>query len=293
MVARTGEIHRQHFVEAVVLFVLDFARRPPPDRLLLVGRLFVIADENRESDIIRMPAHNILKAEGAREFVFVVFEMQGDAGAADFFFGALQAEIRAAGGRPLDGRVARAERARDHIDLPGDHESGIKADAKLTDDVGGVVGFVPHRVDEGFGARLGDGAQPGDDLVAVHADARVADRQGLRLFVKLNVNLQLGLGVNDIVIRQPLELEPIQGVRRIGDQLAQEDLFFGVQRVNQDIQQLLRFGLKCELLAHVPSLLASPRHRTPRHCCITAAPDVKRPQAPPDQKRPQCYTASH
>ena len=34
-----------------------------------------------------------------------------------------------------------------------------------------LLGLVLHRFDEGFGARLGDRAQTGDDLIAVHADA--------------------------------------------------------------------------------------------------------------------------
>ena len=43
---------------------------------------------------------------------------------------------------------------------------------------------------------------------------------------------------------QRLEAQLVAGVRRIRDQLAQEDLLVRVQRVGDEVQDLLDFGLK-------------------------------------------------
>ena len=134
------------------------------------------------------------------------------------------------------------------------HESRVEADAELADDIGGALRFLLHGFDESFGARFGDGAQAGDDLIAIHADAAVADRQRVGVFIQRDPYRQLGFGINHVVVGQHLELQPIQSIRGVGDQLAQEDLLLGIKRVDQDVQQLLGFGLKCVLFAHAPSL---------------------------------------
>ena len=89
-----------------------------------------------------------------------------------------------------------------------------------------------------------DGAQVLDNLVARHTDARVADGEGARVFVALDRDLQLRVGIDHVAVGQQLELHAAQRVGRVGDQLAQENVPVGVQRMNQDVQQLLDFGFE-------------------------------------------------
>ncbi len=95
-------------------------------------------------------------------------------------------------------------------------------------------------------ARVGDGAQVLDHFVAGHAEAGVADGQVCALVVRGEPDGQFGFRVEHVAIGQHLELQAVQGVGGVGDQLAQEDLAVGVERVDQDMQQLPDFGAETE-----------------------------------------------
>ena len=59
------------------------------------------------------------------------------------------------------------------------HEGRIEADAELADQRGVALAVATASSHEGLGARLGDGAEIVDQLLAAHADAVVGDGQGL------------------------------------------------------------------------------------------------------------------
>ena len=107
------------------------------------------------------------------------------------------------------------------------------------------------------GTRLGEGADQVDDLVARHADAVVADGQRARVLVHLDLDVQIG-GV-DVQVLVPQRFQP-QLVQRIGgvrDQLPQERVLVGVDRVDHQVQQLAGLGLELQLLdvcSHVDSV---------------------------------------
>jgi len=54
---------------------------------------------------------------------------------------------------------------------------------------------------------------------------------------------ELALGGEGRVL-EGLEATPIERVRGVGDQLAEEDLLVGVERVDHEVQQLLHFRLE-------------------------------------------------
>jgi len=89
---------------------------------------------------------------------------------------------------------------------------------------------------------VSDRAEVLHHLLAVHADAGVTDRDRLGLVVCVDVDRQLGVGVDHIVVGEHLKLDTVERIRGIGDQLAQKDLAVGVKRVRQDVEQLLDFG---------------------------------------------------
>src|SRR3989304_3192547 len=97
-------------------------------------------------------------------------------------------------------------------------------------------------------AGFGDGADVRNHLVTRHADAVVGDRDGARLPVETDVELQLGVVFKQILRGQRLEAQLVAGIRRVRNQLAQEDLLVAVQRVDHEIEQLLDLGLKSERL---------------------------------------------
>ncbi len=91
---------------------------------------------------------------------------------------------------------------------------------------------------------MGDGAEIGDQFFMGHADAAVGDGDGLFLVIDRDVDLQRGIGIEDLLLQQFLVPEFFQGIGRIGNQLPQKDLPLGVERMDDDIQQLIDFRLK-------------------------------------------------
>jgi hypothetical protein len=63
-----------------------------------------------------------------------------------------------------------------------------------------------------------------------------------RFVLNRDRNSQLGVRVDHVVIGQHLELDAVQRIRRVRDQLAQENLAVGVERVRQNIEQLFDLG---------------------------------------------------
>jgi len=126
------------------------------------------------------------------------------------------------------------------VDLPGRHEAGVETDAELADqlDLAALLAVLqlPQVIE---GARVGDGADVLHQLVAGHAHAVVLDHQTAVLFVDGDGDLQFLVLALKIRHGQELELHLVQGVGGIGDQLAQEYFLVLVQRVDQDVEQLL------------------------------------------------------
>src|SRR5262249_7613057 len=86
-----------------------------------------------------------------------------------------------------------------------------------------------------------------DELIVSQADAVVADDEQLGLFVGFERDLEGRAVAVDFFgeLNVPELIERVGGVR---DQLAERDLAVLVQRVRQDVQQLLDLGLKREFL---------------------------------------------
>ena len=76
------------------------------------------------------------------------------------------------------------------------------------------------------GAALGDGADVLDDLVLRHADAVVADGEGLRFFIRRDADLPL---LRHFRMGQAFEARLVDGVGGVGHQFPQENVAVGVQ----------------------------------------------------------------
>ena len=74
-----------------------------------------------------------LSRVGIGEFRLGLEEMEGDVGAARALRRGLDGELALAVGDPAPG-LGIARLARQHLDLVGDHEGGIEADAELADE---------------------------------------------------------------------------------------------------------------------------------------------------------------
>jgi len=93
---------------------------------------------------------------------------------------------------------------------------------------------------------VGDGADVLHQFGFGHADAVVGDGEELFVLVGLDADLQGGVVafVGAVGGVGGGDAQLVQGVGGVGHQLAQEDFPLGVQGVDQDIEQLLDFGLE-------------------------------------------------
>ena len=82
---------------------------------------------------------------------------------------------------------------------------------------------------------------------------------GARLRVEAHADLQLGVVLEERLVGERLEAQLVAGVRRVRDQLAQEDLLVAVQGVDHQVEQLLDLGLEAQGLFRGGVVHRSPR----------------------------------
>ena len=135
----------------------------------------------------------------------------------------------------------------------GDHEGGVEAHAELTDDVHARAAVLVQLLLELEGAALGDRAEILLHLLLAHADAVVRDGQQAELLIHAEVNREILAVQADVLIGQGEIGQLVDRVAGVGDELAQENLLVGVNRIDHQIQQPLGFGFEL-FLCHRHSL---------------------------------------
>ena len=131
-----------------------------------------------------------------------------------------------------------------HQDPVGGHEGGVKADTELTDQVDVLFGRFSQFGEKGIRAGVGDGSQVGLEFMAGHADAGIGEGQGVLFLIQIDIDLERHVAVKDIACGEALMPEFFQGIGGIGDQFADEDIPFGIEGVDNDIEEFLGFGLE-------------------------------------------------
>mmetsp|Transcript_26488 Transcript_26488/g.41502 ORF Transcript_26488/g.41502 Transcript_26488/m.41502 type:complete len:332 (-) Transcript_26488:197-1192(-) len=127
--------------------------------------------------------------------------------------------------------------------------NGVETNTELSDEV--HVTLLGHLLKEAGGSRLGDSSQVVPEVVCCHADSSVRDADGASILVSGDADLELGLVTvaQHRGIGEREETDLVQGVRGVRDQLTQEDLLLGIQRVNDDVHQAPDLGLELLLAA--------------------------------------------
>src|SRR5262249_53881974 len=81
-----------------------------------------------------------------------------------------------------------------------------------------------------------------------HADPVVGHGDRPRAGVVADADLKGAVGVGEFGLGEQFQAEPVNGVRAVGDQLAQEYLLVAVQRMHHQVQDLDHFGLEAVAL---------------------------------------------
>ena len=77
-----------------------------------------------------------------------------------------------------------------------------------------------------------------------HADAGVRDREKLLILFGFNRNLQRQIRLDGGLAGSLQKTKLFEGIRAIGNEFADKNFLIGVQRMNDDVQQLLNLCLK-------------------------------------------------
>ena len=111
--------------------------------------------------------------------------------------------------------------ARDDRHRIGDHEGRIKADAELANqvfvDAAAFLGFL-QLFQKGLRARFSNGAQVLHELVFIHADAVIGNRQGMLVFIRRQMDFKGRIAFEKVVIRQRFVMQLIDRVGCVGNQ---------------------------------------------------------------------------
>ena len=249
---RLVELAREAAVEFGIVLGLHLRLGLRPDRRAVgdAARLGArLLDEvDRNGDGAGMIADDPLDLPGFGVVVRLRVEMEDDPGAArrrGVEGEGGDAEGALAVGRPAPGLTCPGGTRFDH-DLVGDHEGRIEADAELADESRSFLARFLRRqpVEEGLGAGTGDGAEPLGQIVAAHADAVVRDGQRLGVGIEGDGDGE-GRAVGDQVgPGDRLVAQLLAGVGGVGDELADENVAVGIDRVDHQMQKPRNVGLE-------------------------------------------------
>jgi hypothetical protein len=142
--------------------------------------------------------------------------------------------------------VLLARPAGDESDLVGNHEPRIKTHTELPDQFRRHFRFLRllQCLRKFPRATFGNGADEPNEFLAAHANPIVAHAKGSRGLVGLNANFGILSEPGQSGVGQGFEPKLVEGVGSIRDKLPQEDVFVGINRMDHQIQQLARLGLK-------------------------------------------------
>ena len=268
---RLVELAGRAAVEVGVFLGLDLGARLGPQRGAVgdFGGLgaWLVHDGDRHRNVAGLIADDPLQLEALDVVLGAVHQLQHHAGAArrrcvrgDWH----QRERAFAVGRPQP-RLVRSGAAGEHIDPLGDHEGRIEAHSELTDQrrtAAALRGL--DSLHERPGARAGDGAQRLHHFVPAHADAVVLDRDLLLVGVDGDRDAQLWVIAQQGRVGDRLVAQLLAGIGGVGDQLAQEDVPVGIDRVHHHVEQLGDVGLEGAVFGFdVPGGIGHGRRQSP------------------------------
>ena len=91
---------------------------------------------------------------------------------------------------------------------------------------------------------MGDGAQAIHQVAVGHAHAGIGNGDGFGLFIRFDGDAQSGFRLENGLTGGLHKAQPLASIRRVGNQLTNEDFTIRIEGMDYDIQQLLDLGLE-------------------------------------------------
>ena len=183
------------------------------------------------------------------ELQLVLLEVQHDAGPADGHQSLLLvrggANVKRAAGIRLPHVGVVTVLMGEHANVVGHEVRRVEAHAELADERGGLLArrvFGHHGLHELARTAVGDDAEALHQFVAAHADAVVFERERLGHLVGHQTDPQVVVGALTFLERPDAIL--VNCIAGVGQQLANEDVFLLVKRVDDEREKLIDFRLE-------------------------------------------------
>ena len=209
-------------VEFFVLFVLDLVTGQGPQGggvvdgflfALLVLFLRLGLHYDWEGDVVGVLLDQAAQLPAIGEFLGVGFQVQNNLGSTLLTGHRLDGELAIALGFPVHTFFCRcAGTAGEYVNFVGNNKGGVKAHAELADQLAVFLLVTRQLLEEFGGARTGDGAEVGDDVVTGHADAVVGQGNGAGVFVVIQADFEVGVAFVEFVVFQGSEAQFVFGV---------------------------------------------------------------------------------
>lgn len=124
----------------------------------------------------------------------------------------------------------------------GNEVRGVETNTELTNHAD--VGTRRQGLHERLGSGLGDCSKVVDEVGLGHTDTSIPDSEGALLLVRGDSDVQVLLGVELGRVGEGGISDLVKGIRRVGDELSQEDLLVGVEGVDDKVEKLGNLGLE-------------------------------------------------
>src|SRR5216683_4322348 len=193
--------------------------------------------------MIGIGVHNAAQPRRFEIVVLAFAQVHDNCGTAGRLGAWFDAKLAFAVGDPAP-TLALASLAAPHLNLFGNHKRRIKADAELADQAHILAGVARELVDKSGGAGARDRAEIFDELLSIHADAVIGNGQSASGLVGGEDDTVAGIAFGQRRLGQSSVAQSVAGVRGIRNELAEEDLFFAVERVRDNIEQAAYFRLE-------------------------------------------------
>jgi hypothetical protein len=123
----------------------------------------------------------------------------------------------------------------------GNEVRRVETDTELTDHAD--VGTRRQGLHERLGTGLGDCSEVVDEVGLSHTNTGVPDGEGALLLVRGDSDVEVLLRVELGRVGQGGISDLVESIRRVGDELSQEDLLVGVEGVDDKVEKLGNLGL--------------------------------------------------
>ncbi|OPZ69401.1 MAG: hypothetical protein BWY83_01990 [bacterium ADurb.Bin478] len=231
----------------VILLFADLRFGLAPDRGYLVDLFAVDADGKR--DKVGIFLYQRLDALLFAELFGILAQKDLDDGAAGRRSGRLDVIGALAVAAPNVRRLVCIGGARGQFDAFRDHKNRVKAHAEAADQIQPRILLHRHLFEKFAGAGMSDGADVLHHLLLRHADAGITNGKGLFALIQVDPDGELEIRIHHGLTLDRFKPRLVQRIRGIGDQFADENFTMGVERVRENMQQLLNLCFEFESLS--------------------------------------------